>query len=410
MEEIAEHCLRFTPQICLRGSDAIFLEIGRCYRLYSEDTFLRRATALLGKLHLPVAIGLADSLEWALVRAKFRDPLPLEALFELADPLGHDARAPELVAKLVGALRLLGIRRLEEFRSIPRRELASRFGPVGLLCRQRLEGELPMPWKPWFPPEVVSESAEYLYSDFEAALEPLLFEAKKLLDRIHARLRSRGLKAAALELRIRCEKLSISPERERRLKIEFLLPQSDAKGTLAILREFLAKEFSRRPLLTPLEKFTITVTQTVPGFEAQRNLYHNREERQEAYAALISQLTQAHGSGSVFQAEAVEERLPEGSWRKVARAGKGAELAGRIPLRPTHLLKPRRIEVAGDYVYIRKKPYRIGSWAEYTERISARWLHGTVERTYFQVEVEGGPLLWIFLDPENNYYLHGYYG
>ncbi len=257
VKRLAEDCLRFTPQICLRESDAIFLEIGKCYRLYSEETFIRRASALIRKLNLPALIGLADSIEWALVHAKYQSQdlqlLSLHSLFELSDPLNRDSRAHDFVVKLVAALEQVGIRNLAQFKAIPRRELAARFGPVGLLCRQRLGNELTVPWKPWLPPETISESMEYLYSDFQGAVEPLLFEAKKLLDKIFARLRSRGLKAAALELIICCEKLSINPERERKLKLEFLLPQADTKGTLAILREFFGKEFGRRPLLSPLE-------------------------------------------------------------------------------------------------------------------------------------------------------------
>lgn len=414
----AEDCLRFTPQICLRENQAVFLEIGKCYRLYSEEAFLARAARLLERLQIHARLGVAGSIEWALVAAKYGtilpELLPLDSLYDIADPLGRDEKCLPFVKKLVHALPELGVRDLHGFQRIPRGELASRFGPVGLLCRQRLDGELVFPWKAWLPPEVVEESITYMYAECPGAQEPLLFEAKKLLDRLFVRLRSRGLKAAALEIEVRCEKVSINPERERNWRLDFLLPQGETKGALGILREFFGKEFERKPLLSNVEKFLIRVAQTVPFDTAQKNLYHGREERLEALGNLLSQLSQAHGKGSVFQALTVEERLPEYSWEKVARLdGPGANLRGRVPLRPTNLVKPQRIEVTEHHVYIKKKPFRLKSWSEAAERISTRWLDGVVDRTYFQVEVEDGPLLWIFSEGDehgDHYYLHGFYG
>jgi hypothetical protein len=31
--KVAEHCLRFSPQICFRKDHAVFIEIGKCHRL-----------------------------------------------------------------------------------------------------------------------------------------------------------------------------------------------------------------------------------------------------------------------------------------------------------------------------------------------------------------------------------------
>lgn len=413
LEKVAEDVLRFSPQIAIREPGSIFVEIGKCRKLYSEEEFLQRAAVLFRRLKLNVAMGLGDSIETALLHALYGSPdpaqLPVTALFELADPLNRDEKMIPFVDKLATALQELGIKTLQGFKAVPRRELAARFGSVGLLCRQKLDGELLTPWKPWLPPEVIAETEEYLYSDFQATLEPVLFETKKLLDRIFVRLRFRNLKAASLSIYFKCEKLSINPNPERTLKIDFLLPQSETKGTLAILRDFLAKEFDRNPLVTPMERFTITVTQSAPGFLGQKNLYHSREEKQEAYASFVSQLSQMHGKGTIFKARTVEERLPEYSWERVAETKKQADLRGRIPLRPTHLTKPQKVDITKEFVHIQKKKFRIRRWHESVERISSRWLDNLIDRTYFQVEVENGPLLWVFAENEV-FYLHGYYG
>ena len=410
---VAERCLRFTPQIALRVPDAIFLEVGKCYRLYSESQFLTRAATLLRRTETPAKIGMGASLEEALLAARFGTSdlsrLPLEALHDLVDPLRRDPLAEGCVNKLMAALQSLGIKTLAQFRSVPRAELSSRFGAGGLLCRQKLDGELLSPWKPWVPPEVITETCVYDFSDFSPSVEPLLFDSKRLLDRVFSRLRLRALRAACLEITFRFEKLSVNPERERKLRLEFLQPQADTKGSLPVLRDFFQKEFDRRPVQFPLESLTITVASTAPALSAQKNLFHSREERQEALASLLSQLSEAHGAGSIFQANTVEERIPELSWEKTPECGPQVALARRVPLRPTHLLRPRKIAVTATQVHL-PKPYKIRGFTEVVERISARWLGTLVERTYFQVEVEDGPMLWIYCEQGNEFYLHGYYG
>jgi protein ImuB len=410
---VAERCLRFTPQIALRVPDAIFLEIGKCYRLYSEEQFLARADTLLRRTQTPAKIGMGSSLEEALLSARFGTSdlsrLSIVALHDLVDPLRRDPLAEGCVNKLTAALQALGISTLAQFRAVPRAELSSRFGAGGLLCRQKLDGELLSPWKPWVPPEVITEQCVYDFSDFTPSVEPLLFDAKRLLDRIFSRLRLRALRAACLEITFRFEKLSVNPERERKLRLEFLQPQADTKGSLPVLRDFFQKEFDHRPVRFPIESLIITVVSTAPALSAQKNLFHSREERQEALASLLSQLSEAHGAGSIFQAKTVEERVPELSWEKVPECGAQAVLSRRIPLRPTHLVRPRKIAVTATQVCL-PKAYRIKGFTEVVERISTRWLGAIVERTYFQVEVEHGPMLWIYCEAGNEYFLHGYYG
>ena len=91
---VAEHCLRFSPQICVRAEEAVFIEIGKCRKLFSEPGFLMRAQVVLRRLSLNASIAIGSDIAEALVLAKYgvskMDLLPLEALLDLADPFAVD--------------------------------------------------------------------------------------------------------------------------------------------------------------------------------------------------------------------------------------------------------------------------------------------------------------------------------
>jgi hypothetical protein len=415
VEKVAELCLRFSPQICVKPPHAVFVEIGKCRRLYSEASFLARAEILLKRYQLQATIRVGEHLHDALLFAKHGvnelDGLPPSALLDLCDPFEKDPVGRKYVQRLIDALAELGIKNIENFRRIPSRELSSRFGPAGLLCRQRLDHQSLVPWPAWKPQEEMKEVIEYPYSDFRANLEILTFEMKKLLDRLFTRLFSRGKQLLKASFVIQTEKNSVNVANVREFIFHFLLPQATTKGALIIMRERLSRELGKRPFSSPIEKIQMTVLETVVGSFGQRHLFHNREEDQHQLNALIAQLCEIYGERKIFQARLIEERVPEKSWQPVALTpGSQLDLRGRVPLRPTHLGTPEKIEVTQNRIYIRRKPYAITHWAESIERISSHWLDGVIDRNYYQVEVEDQTVLWIFKDPSNVYYLHGYFG
>lgn len=424
--KVAENCLRFSPQICLRPDQALFIEIGKCRQLYSEESFLARLQVVLRRMNLHAQIALGTDIPDSLVMAKYQtanpENLPLHALLDLADPFNRDPVLQKYVTKLITSFQDLGVRNLREFKKIPTAELTTRFGPVGILCKQRTLGEMSIPWPHWVPAEVVSERTEFSYFEFYGELEPILFELKKQLDQIFTRLWSRALKAQKIEVRIFCERNSQNPDPFIPFEFDFLLPQSTTKGALNIIRERLSRDFQRRPVKSPIEALETTVRETVPHALGQKNFLHRRDETAEQLHALLGQLSEAHGRDNIFQAELTEERRPEKSWRKNFKishdtAKTRVELKGRIPLRPTYLMKPERIEVTGQMLHIRKKPFQIIKWSEMTERITGGWLESNTEhfslaydRNYYQVELETGVRLSIYQTPDQDFYLHGYFG
>ncbi|MGZ3691941.1 MAG: hypothetical protein ACXVAX_10585, partial [Pseudobdellovibrio sp.] len=344
-QKVAEVCLRFSPQICVRENEAVFIEIGKSKKLYSTDGFIARIKVLLRRLDVTASISLGQDITEALVRAKYQvhttEQLPLKALIEFADPFNKDPVAQKYIHKMITAFDSLGITDFESFTKLPASDLVSRFGPIALLCKQRLNFETAIIWPYWKPLEVISEKTEFPYFEFYGELEPILFELKKHLDQIFQRLWARGLKAQKMTVKIYFETNSLNPNPFRQFNFEFLFAQSNTKGALNIIKERLARDFERKPITTPLEGLETTVTGTVKGHVGQKNLLHRHEEITEQRQALLGQLIEAHGHGNIFHVALTEDRRPEKSWIKVETPVASAHVAlEKLPLRPTHLIRP----------------------------------------------------------------------
>ncbi len=432
IKKLAENCLRLSPQICFRGEEALFIEYGKCRRLYSEEGFFARLQVILRRLDLHPTIAMGHDIPDSLALAKFQrrtmDELPLLALLDLADPFGKDPVARMSIQKMISSFSDLGIQSIAGFRKIPVSDLVSRFGAIAVLCQQRARGEVSIPWPMWKPEEIISEKSEFPYFEFYGELEPILFELKKQLDQVFQRLWARGLKAQSLQVRIFCEKNSANPEAYRNFDFDFLYPQSTTKGALNVIKERLARDFEKKPIVTPIEGLSTTVTASAPSQVGQKNLFHNREEIAEQLHSLLSQLGETHGRENIFYAQLVEDRRPERSWKRTAQAPAeksqlptlSVDLRGKIPLRPTYLLRPEKIEITAGYVHIRRKPFKILKWSDSVERITGGWIEkshvtnesieNTFDRNYYSIELVTGTTISVFQTPLQHYYLHGYFG
>src|SRR4051794_6903880 len=94
LAEFAQACVRFSPQISLRNPNAIFIEIGKCRNLYSEQSFIARLHVLLRRFNYQAQIEIADDIPSALAFARYgvrtMDDLPLDSLSYFGDPFGTD--------------------------------------------------------------------------------------------------------------------------------------------------------------------------------------------------------------------------------------------------------------------------------------------------------------------------------
>jgi hypothetical protein len=422
---VAELFLRFSPQISVINERAIFVEIGKCSKLYSEASFLARSQILLKKMHCSGRLRFGQNITDSLVLAKFNvmkiDALPLITLVDFADPFCRDAVLRKSVLKLIQSFTDLGIKSLGQFKCLPLGELISRFGIVGRLVYQRVHLQDFVSWPQWEPAEVIQEFKQFPYFEFYGELDPILFELKSQLDRIFARLFSRKKRAMKLQVKVICEKLTVHPNHVRVFDFAFFAPQSSVKSTLKIIRERLNREFEKKPILSPIEAIETTILKSVNYSDGQKNFFNQDEEKQELISSVHNQLIEILGQQNVFEVELTEDRRPEKSWRKKfdrphEKSENNDQAIKEMPERLTYICRqPIKIEVTAGYIHIQKKRYKIVYWDNDIERINGAWfekpnsdIKDNFDRNYSLVEIEKCQKLAVFQTPDRHFYLHGY--
>lgn len=435
---VAENFLKFSPQIALSGDRALFIEIGKCSRLYSEESFIRRVKYFLNKHGLKAQISLGREATEALALAKYNVSdeglLPLMSLLEFADPFFRDQDLQKSVAKLIANFEDLGVTQISQFKKLPLGELIARFGVLGRFLHHRVHYKDQLHWTLWKPEELITEKKDFLHSGYDGNLEPLMFDLKILLDNVFIRLKRRSRQVTQLELQIQCEKLSVHPNYLRTLVFDFFAPQTIIKGTLKILMERLTREFERNPIKSPIESMQLKVLKSVAFDGGQKNLFNNDEEKFEKIFSVHNQLVEMLGKDNVYQVKLTQDRRPERSWVKEfgkphERLSKKADneteefdITELIPERTTYLCRrPIKIDVTAGYIHIRKRRYKILHWDNQIERINGGWyenpgpeipdtIKDSFDRTYSEVTIENHQRLSIFQTPTKDFFLHGYFG
>jgi protein ImuB len=369
LESIAEACHRFSPQISLRKAGeagsacgAVFLDVARTYALFARHPhdLIPRLQALCERFGGPrprIALGASAGAALAFARlgkrgsidAMAEDTLPLDSLRDLASPFAPDAGIERRLEFLTDMLFKLGLRTVRDFRALPVRALASRFGAEAVRLHRFFSERQPPAW-PAFPlPERVVEQAELGTPDTLQAchdLDSLLFPLRGVLDRAMARLRARGLRASVIELEFRLERNEPDTNRKLRVwRLEFPLPQGSAQGVLPILRERVSFDLGRQPLQSGAVAVRVEILEAAPGHGAQRDFFHRREEESEAWDGLVARLVAKLGPDRAFVARPVDRHLPERAWAPAleplppAGAARGVGDGGTAGAAPGLMLK-----------------------------------------------------------------------
>ncbi|MES3036713.1 MAG: hypothetical protein V4736_02290, partial [Bdellovibrionota bacterium] len=405
LTDLAQACLRFTPQITL-SDRAVFLEIAACHRLYSEHNVLLRIQVLLKRFKLSARVQIADDIPTALALAVFnlRNPmdLPVEALAFYHSPF----KASETLHPMILALKRLGVTKLEEFRALPHRAIVTKFGKEGLTALHQLENAVHIPWLPYKPQEKIKETQEvdhgYLLRDFE----PILFLMKTVMDRALLRLRGQGKLAAQVKIVLDQEAYSTVKEPKREWILAPSFPQGSVISLLPMMKEKVERDLQKNPLQAPLTGIHFEILQAVPGQARQKDFLSRKEEEDESFKSIAARLTERLGREKVFFAAPMESYLPEKSWQKTLE--EPVPISIPLPERPLRLLKPAQpLSKIDEYLVHAKKRWKILEM-EGPERITGEWWTPTEQRDYYRIATEEGEELWIYALPDSeNYFLHG---
>lgn len=366
---LSEACLRFSPQLCIKRPETIFIEIGKCKKLYSEAFFKSSLLIILKKFKLDARIGVGNSIIESLVLTVHetldKNLLKTDSFFEFLDPLKTNAKSEKFVDQLINVLAKLGVYTVKEFLSIPGSELASRFGSNGLLIRSRMTGESDVEWPLWIPEEEISEKIEFSYPNQCSSVEQTLFYMKPMLERLFYRLWGRRLRASSIKLELTLDRSSIFKKKNREWVIEFIIPQSSAKSAISIIREKSQSETRMKPLEASISNIYLKVLNSLKEYQCQRQLFEKKEEIEENFNSAFSQLIGILGKDKVFRAKIYEDSVVERSWsRDVKEQSKFPDLDDYIPVRPIKILRiPERVELSGDSIFIRQRRYQILKWS-----------------------------------------------
>lgn len=401
---LAEACVAFSPQVAV-SHEAVFVEVAGSLRLFTLEQCFRRLEEVLNTFALEATIGSSADLPTALAFARYgvndRERLPLEALNDYLSPFAPTEFSPAPL------FRKLGLRSLVELMRLPPAEIPARFGKEGTEAYVKVREAKRIAWPRFVPPKAIAEKAELDFAAQIENLEPIFFILRGLIERIFYRLFSRGLMLQAFRLEFRLNRLARQGIRERIFAITLPLPQSDPKGVLGFLQERIAKELERQPLEEALESVELTVTETAPFRNAQRDFFSRVEEEKETWSALVARLRERLGEESAFLAAPAPRLLPEAAWKKSLEPGESA-LMPQVPLRPLRLLRqPIPLERRGNFLRYQQKSWGIAGFTG-PERLQGEWWLGGFAREYFCVDTLVGEKLWVFRETGNPaLFLHG---
>jgi protein ImuB len=424
---LAEAAMGLAPAVEVMPPDAVLLDAGGA-RLAGQDaegserSLAARAVALCRDLGWRVRVAVASGKGPALALARHGDrdrvhaPPEATAAALAGLPLGALGLPPAVAGWLeaVGVVDVGGLARL------PPETLGHRFGAVGVEGARRARGEDPRPLVPFVPETFPREAWDFAGTEVGVltGAEPVTFAAKRLADRVAARLAGRGMGASRLRLTLR-----LDPRGEERLDLPLARPSAESGLWMVPLRERLAA--LRLP--APVRGLELSVVEAAE-VPAEQLSAGDRPEVARALEVTLARLSARLGEAAVLAAEAADRHRPEAAYRvapfgvEVAGRGGGAALEGEEEAgsgadadgaRPTRLLRaPRPVVAEGEGG--RLTALRLDGRAHAVlalagpERIAGEWWGATFDRDYYRVRLEGLGDLWIFRDGrDGRLWLHG---
>jgi protein ImuB len=421
LRALAEALLSLSPVVEVAHPGAVLLDTAGARLSGSEpeaaeQALAERTLALCSDMGFRGRVAVADGKGVALALARHAGrertrAAPGEGALALAPlPLG----ALDLPVDVARWLSALGVESAGALAALPAETLAHRFGAPGAAAGRLARGVDPRPLVP-FVPETFPHERWDLEGEVGvlSSAEPVLFAAKRLADRVAARLGGRGLGASRLRLT-----LFLDPRGEERVDVPLARPGADPSLWLAPLRERLAG--LRLPAPVCALDLAVVEAAEVP---AEQLAVGDRPEVARALDVALSRLAARLGEQALFAAETADRHRPEVAYRATPfRRGAAAQGAGSgsgdgapepPPGRPTRLIVPPRPVVAlGEGGRITSLRVDGATRAVLTlagpERLAGEWWNEPFDRDYYRVRLEGLGEAWIYRDGrDGRLWLHG---
>lgn len=413
LHELAEWCLRFTPQAAVDGADGLMLDISGCTHLWGgERRYLNALVKALSKGGYTVRAGIADTIGAAWGMARYgKEPAIAESGKQEAELRPLPPAALRLDPATLARMNKLGFQFISQFITIPAPVLRRRFGSQVLLRLRQALGTEPEALRQVIP---IAPYMEHL-----PCPEPIRTAT--------------GIQMALLNLLKRlCERLIREGKGVRHIvfksyRVDEKLQQMQI-GTNSASRspEHLFKLFEHKICsIDPglgIELFILEAARVENLREAQHVLWDTGSDRTKI-AELLDTIAGRLGRRAICRYLPQESHWPERSFT-LTRCFQEQPLLPwpEASNRPLHLLAcPEPVEIMAplpDYPPLlfryKGKVYRLVR-ADGPERIKEEWWVGKEEvRDYYKVEDEHGARYWLFRkglyeEGEPRWYLHGYF-
>ena len=325
LARIAEAALAFGATTSFdAGEDVVWVDVTGAAHLHAgEEELARRLTLHVRALGHACRVAIADGPRVAAQVAWFagrRDGRENSGAPRIVPPGGNAAamHALPLAALPIDPrtqhwLRRVGMKTVGDLQSLPRRALGTRLGAEAHAVMALLEGDDRAPLTPYVPPDLLEEKVELEYG--ATSIDALLFVAKRLTDRVAARLYGRAMAAARIELVLSLDRALVPEGQEPQRVVSVALPSplSLAADLLAVLRVRIESFEIEAPVLA--------VSLRVPELAARRadarDLFVAEARAERALPRLVAELSAEIGDDRVGTLELVSRWLPEDRARLV---------------------------------------------------------------------------------------------
>jgi len=394
LARLAEH----SPWLDSDGAGAFFLGLAGLGQLVKNERHFGEAVAqALRPLGFDAHVAVADGpfVAWVTARRKAGVSViaPGEELLHLAHvplaELGLTERAQELLS-------LLGVKTAGALAKLPAGALSRRLGAEGTYLERLCQGRVLNAWPTAARVPVPAESVSLELETPNGDLEPLLFLAKSLLDR---------LLPALARARTALVELTVIARLDTRAELRHALrphqPTLDARAVVDVLRLWL----DSKPFAAPVAALTLVASKTGPAQARQMGLFHQRQ--QEEYASLeraVAKLASAFGTEAVVRPTLSDTFRPEARLRWVPFApGAVEEATGSTAIGPPPMVlklmtPPEPVRWTAGWLHRPGKAAEAVAHVDGPNRLCGEWWEAPFDRSYFWIGCDSGALYWVFRD------------
>ncbi|CAM8635717.1 hypothetical protein MCEMSEM47_00774 [Burkholderiales bacterium] len=404
---MGQWALQFTPDVCLgQWPNSLLLEVSPSLKLWGGlQALLTRLAEGWLSLGWPKDPGV--SMVWGPTprAADWRVAWGAPAQAPLAElPLGY---IPELHKHLT-SLERMGLHTLGPLLRLPRTGLTRRLGPLTLQAIDAGLGRRPDLRTALQPPKVFEQSIELSQPSHDL---PLLLEGcRRLLQGCVAWLNAQqcGLREAQFYFH--------HGHREQHLvRIGLADPSSQISRIQALLRQRL--EHEQLPAAAHL--ISLQVRAIEPLALETLDFFGGAHRQSDQLRLLCERLQARLGDHQVLRIQLHDSHQPESASQlqplqpaQTSRPSRpsvpiSAQPPSALPPRPLWLLEaPLALPIRANQPYY-EGPLRLRAGPE---RIETEWWTTPLRRDYFVAETQDQRLIWVFRNPEHQWFLHGLFG